>query len=83
MMNKSAFIALTVPWGNVVTTGESNPAAILTVAPPSPTTMYWFLEAAGAGGTCRRGCKYLRGWREERNEVAIVSMGHPRANGIY
>ena len=40
------FIALTVPCGNVLKTGESSRALILTVAPPNPTTTYLFLEAA-------------------------------------
>lgn len=47
-MSKSTSIALTVPCGNVLKTGESSRAPILTVAPPRPTTTYLFLEAEGA-----------------------------------
>lgn len=41
---------LTVPCCSVFNTGESSLAAILTVAPPSPTTTYLFLEAADHNG---------------------------------
>ncbi len=59
-MNESALISLTVPCGNVLKHGESSRAPILTVAPPSPTTTYSFLEAAGAEETCGEGTKEER-----------------------
>ena len=48
---------LTDPWGKVFNTGESSFAPILTVAPPSPTTTYLFLETAGRSSNSSRNSK--------------------------
>lgn len=74
---------LTVPWGNVFNTGESSFAPILTVAPPSPTTTYLFLETVGGSSSSSKGgadqhvrnadILFQRGQRRERTYEACIT----------